>query len=141
MMGHDNVTQRQSTMFSPQADWQSKFGVECLITSSLNLPPNKTPTVAGQTIGSLSCYSSTARGSQNPLRITSSSGPEDNAVVSWVVVSGTRGLPPTAAAVPASFEVSHRQVMVHQHTGHEPRWSSHGSMQGAWNTCPHAAAA
>jgi hypothetical protein len=116
-MGHGNVTQRQSTIFSPQADWQSKFGVECLITSSLNLPLNKTPTVAEQTIGSLSCYSSTARGSQNPLRISSSSGPEDNAVVSWVVVSGTRRLPPTAAAVPASFEASRPQLTVHRHAG------------------------
>jgi hypothetical protein len=41
----------------------------------------------------------------------------------------------------ASFAGSRPQLTVHRHTGQEPRRSSHGSMQGVWNTCPHACAA
>lgn len=33
------------------------------------------------------------------------------------------------------------ELIVHRHTGQGPRWRSHGSIQGSWNTWPHACAA
>jgi hypothetical protein len=86
-----------------------------------------------------------ARGSLHHVSISSSSDPAAQAAVSSVITTSTvsrrRRAPPPAAAVPASFAGSRPQLTVHRHTGQEPRRSSHGSMQGAWNTCPHAYAA